>query len=70
MPKIPYIDPATLKSQIDRLIPLIVAVDRFVPGSIEFNTALGVLQNIVDNDNVLIPVVELINKISGAQPPV
>lgn len=69
-PTIPYIDGDKLRSQADRLIPLIEAVDTFVPGASEVNSVLNVLQGIVDNDSIRTPVVDLINKLSGAQKPV
>ncbi len=67
-PQIPFIDEKTVKSQIDRLIPLIMAVDRFVPGSIELNSVLNVLVVLADDDNFRIPVINLVNQISGAGP--
>ena len=69
IPGIPYIDPAQLKAEADKLIPVIEAVDTFVPGASTVNNVLGVLEAIVDNDQIRIPVVNLINQISGAKAP-
>jgi hypothetical protein len=66
-PVVPYINAATLKAQADKVIPMLEAVDLFVPGSTQLNQVLNVLQAIVDNDTILTPVVNLINQISGAQ---
>ncbi len=70
MPEIPYIDEKMVKAQLNRIIPLMLAIDRFVPGSIEITSALVVLQMVVDDPDLRVPLIDLVNELNGAKAPV
>ncbi len=65
---IPWIDQAHLKVDADLFLPIVSRISNLIPG-VQGVAIVAVLQAIVDNDNIRVPVVDLINKLDGAKPP-
>lgn len=64
---IPYINAVALESDVNQFLPGIKWAVSLIPG-----VGGNMIMNVVDalaNPAFLVPVVELINQISGAQPP-
>ncbi len=68
MSSIPWINEAQLKADADKFLPVISKIAGWIPG-LSGDTLVNVLQAVVDDDNIRIPVVNLINTITGAQKP-
>jgi hypothetical protein len=67
---IPYIDQAKLKSEADQLLPLISEGVALLPVvGAEVGGLVKVLEAVADNDQIRIPVVDLINRLTGQTAP-
>lgn len=65
---IPYIDAATLEANIAKFMPVLDYVIGLLPGSAA--AEITAFLKAVTSPTIIGPVVDLINKLSGAVPPV